>query len=85
MTFLLILALWIICGWLAYGLVFALFVDDSSRRKEAEARAEALEGAMRAACNLLAERIYGNAARSPGHNARVVLESTLAVKGVGRG
>lgn len=30
------------------------------------------------ACDLLAERIYGNPARSPGHNARIVLERALA-------
>jgi hypothetical protein len=29
------------------------------------------------ACDLLAERTYGNAARSPGHNARLRLERTL--------
>lgn len=30
------------------------------------------------ACDLLAERVYGNKARSPGHNARLVLEAMLA-------
>jgi hypothetical protein len=34
--------------------------------------------AMVKACDLLAERIYGNPARSPGHNARIVLERALA-------
>ena len=33
--------------------------------------------AMKEACDLLAERKYGCSARSPGHNARLVLESTL--------
>jgi acyl-CoA reductase-like NAD-dependent aldehyde dehydrogenase len=30
------------------------------------------------ACDLLAERTYGSKARSPGHNARLVLEAMLA-------
>lgn len=34
--------------------------------------------AMVKACDLLSERIYGNPARSPGHNARIVLERALA-------
>lgn len=29
------------------------------------------------ACDLLAERIFGNPARSPGHNARVILETAI--------
>lgn len=33
--------------------------------------------AMIEACDLLAERQHGNPARSPGHNARLCLESTL--------
>lgn len=38
------------------------------------------EAAMLEACDLLAERKYGNAARSPGHNARLVLEGALHVQ-----
>lgn len=34
--------------------------------------------AMKEACDLLAERTRGNPARSPGHNARLLLESVLA-------
>jgi len=34
-------------------------------------------GAIKEACDLLAERTYGNPARSPGHNARLVLEAAL--------
>ena len=41
-------------------------------------RIEALKTAMREACDFLAERAHGSPARSPGHNARVRLESTLA-------
>jgi hypothetical protein len=41
-------------------------------------RIETLEAGIREACDLLAERIHGNPARSAGHNARVRLESTLA-------
>lgn len=33
---------------------------------------------LQEACDLLAERTHGSAARSPGHNARVRLESALA-------
>lgn len=40
-----------------------------------------LEGSIKMACDLLAERIHGNAARSPGHNARVILESALNPSG----
>lgn len=36
-----------------------------------------LRTAMKEACDLLAERIHGNAARSPGHNARLTLETAL--------
>ena len=48
-----------------------------ARAEAAERRAGELEGAMRLACDLLAERTYGSRARSPGHNARLVLESAL--------
>ena len=37
-----------------------------------------LREAIMAANNLLAERVYGNAARSPGHNARLLLERAIA-------
>ena len=39
---------------------------------------EAMRKAMTEACDFLAERAYGSPARSPGHNARVRLESALA-------
>lgn len=39
-----------------------------------------LVGAVEQACDLLAERTYGNAARSPGHNARLVLEAALLLR-----
>jgi len=39
---------------------------------------DAWRGRVQLACDLLAERTYGNAARSPGHNARVVLEKLLS-------
>lgn len=42
------------------------------------AEREAMRGAMIEACDLLAERRCGNPARSPGHNARLCLESFLA-------
>lgn len=38
---------------------------------------ERLRQAMQEACDMLAERTYGSPARSPGHNARVRLESAL--------
>lgn len=41
-------------------------------------RALDCEQAMREACDLLAERKHGNNARSPGHNARLILEHALA-------
>lgn len=42
---------------------------------------EKLKSAMQEACDLLAERTYGNSARSPGHNARLRLET--AIRGCG--
>lgn len=36
-----------------------------------------LRDAMLDACDLLAERKHGSFARSPGHNARLVLEEAL--------
>jgi hypothetical protein len=38
---------------------------------------DVLRAAVQEACDLLAERKYGNPARSPGHNARLVLERGL--------
>jgi hypothetical protein len=38
----------------------------------------ALRKAAIEACDLLAERTYGNHARSPGHNARLLLERALS-------
>lgn len=38
----------------------------------------AIREAIKEACDLLAERKYGNPARSPGHNARLVLERALS-------
>jgi len=49
----------------------------ANRISELEARVGVLEGAMRMAADLLAERAHGNPARSPGHNARLVLEAAL--------
>lgn len=40
--------------------------------------AAAFHAAMIEACDLLAEKRHGNPARSPGHNARLCLESALA-------
>jgi hypothetical protein len=37
-----------------------------------------LRAAIQEACDLLAERKYGSEARSPGHNARLVLERAAA-------
>lgn len=36
-----------------------------------------LTAAIKEACDLLAERKYGSNARSPGHNARLLLERAL--------
>jgi hypothetical protein len=51
--------------------------DLYSLKNSVEAENAHLRAAMIEACDLLAERVYGNAARSPGHNARVVLEWAL--------
>ncbi len=40
-----------------------------------------LMSAMREACDLLAERTQGSAARSPGHNARLLLEAAVGRSG----
>lgn len=42
-----------------------------------DAEIERLRSAAAMACDLLAERTYGSQARSPGHNARLVLEGAL--------
>lgn len=42
---------------------------------------DALVKAIRDACDLLAERTYGGNARSPGHNARLLLEAALQEAG----
>lgn len=57
----------------------ALHFEAAANEIEArEAEVRALKDGIREACDLLAELSYGNSARSPGHNARVLLESTLA-------
>jgi hypothetical protein len=38
-----------------------------------------LRGAIKEACDLLAERTHGNPARSAGHNARLCLEGALRI------
>lgn len=42
-----------------------------------KAEVERLRTACSEACDLLAERTHGSPARSPGHNARLVLETAL--------
>lgn len=42
-----------------------------------EARINQLGAAIKKACDLLEEKIYGSEARSPGHNARLTLEAAL--------
>ena len=55
----------------------ALF-DEVKQRAQPEGQAQRLSEAIRQACDLLAERSYGSPARSPAHNARLVLEAALA-------
>jgi len=43
-----------------------------------DAELQRLRGAMKEASDLLAERVYGSPARSPAHNARVVMEAAIA-------
>jgi hypothetical protein len=50
---------------------------DAARSHESE-RVKGLVEAAQLACDLLAERTYGSAARSPGHNARLALEAALS-------
>ncbi len=40
---------------------------------------DALVKALEEACDLLAERKYGSPARSPGHNARLVLDAAISL------
>lgn len=47
------------------------------RAECAEALLQQARKGMQEACDLPAERTYGNPARSPGHNARLVLEASL--------
>lgn len=49
-----------------------------SDRENLAKRVAELVNAIREAGDLLAERTHGNGARSPGHNARLRLESVLA-------
>ena len=44
---------------------------------ELEAENDRLRGALTEAVDLLLERTYGSPARSPGHNARLVLQAAL--------
>lgn len=53
-------------------------VDPSKWELAAADEIERLRTAMQKACDLLAERKYGSPARSPGHNARLVLERALS-------
>jgi hypothetical protein len=48
-----------------------------ARERSERERWQRIEAAAREACDLLAERTYGNPARSPGHNARIRLEGAL--------
>jgi hypothetical protein len=54
-------------------------MDVAGRLNVAIKRIERLRIAILEACDLLAERTQGSAARSPGHNARVRLEAALEV------
>ena len=51
---------------------------ETAHAEAAEAQRDRMREAAIEACDLLAERIYGSPARSPGHNARVILESALS-------
>ena len=46
----------------------------------ASTREARLKTAIQEACDLLAERTQGSPARSPGHNARLLLERALGVE-----
>jgi hypothetical protein len=74
------------CGYPAKVAELTAALDETTRQcqhwkelaKAAQPAPDALREAMREACDLLAERKYGNPARSAGHNARLCLESALA-------
>ncbi|UGY15255.1 hypothetical protein HAP48_0043140 [Bradyrhizobium septentrionale] len=52
-------------------------VDMSAELMDAAQRTSKLRDSIVEACDLLAERKYGSPARSPGHNARLLLERAL--------
>jgi hypothetical protein len=54
-------------------------IRDETLRATPPVRGDRDRDAMREACDLLAERTHGNPARSPGHNARLCLESALSL------
>ena len=49
--------------------------DVAQMRDNVTSENRALRRAIREACDMLAERTWGNPARSPGHNARLILET----------
>ena len=57
--------------------IFAATYDPANQPTAPVVPAEGLVAAMREAIDLLTERKQGSSARSPGHNARLVLESAL--------
>lgn len=52
--------------------------DVAEMRDRATRNNERLRKAIVDACDMLAERTYGNPARSAGHNARLILETAAA-------
>ncbi|WP_449044169.1 hypothetical protein [Paracoccus versutus] len=58
-------------------LAHVLAILDSNPAPQPEGQVQRLSDAIRQACDLLAERKYGSPARSPAHNARLVLEAAL--------
>jgi hypothetical protein len=56
---------------------FSLFEGVTSMREVDTAKNDRLRAAMTEAVDLLLERTYGSPARSPGHNARLVLQAAL--------
>lgn len=61
----------------AVSFVASLTYAESEGVREALLSSLLVEAAKHA-CDLLAERTYGSHARSPGHNARLVLEAAIA-------
>lgn len=55
----------------------AIFDEAKARAPQPEGKVQLLSEAIRQACDLLAERTHGSPARSPAHNARLVLEAAL--------